>query len=351
MLPSELTWVKDATIRTTRQAHVTNMLGGGVLTRAFGERSKRVYDLDLSFLRSTTDHARRWQRFVDHVQGRLYPWWLTEPFVDYHQQVYVGVGDASKKSFPFPFRSTSSDRTVWVSGALETAYTLYTSCNLLTDLQANANAGTTPLTLEGVVAGTTVDFEGGVAADGLGCYEVTPSGTASGHGLQTVAADSPAVTVGVYYRASAYVRGSSSHSYRVLINWLDAGGATLSTTTGGTTAGSTGEWVQLTTASAAAPGSSVKAQVVVERTSSAATKYHVGCLQLAPGDLPDWYLPSTSPELLVFTAAPGASAVIRGSAYAYRMTKVRFSDDRPGWTLSAPGYSVPLSITAAEDWS
>jgi len=148
--------------------------------------------------------------------------------------------------------------------------------NLISNPSFNlANLLTYPsfeLDTTGWVAGanTTIARTTAVAAQGAGAVSLTSAAAGSVWINTDFSTNSPAVTAGLSYTASAYVRSAASaRTARVRLDWYDSAGTLMYSSDGANTATLTTEWTRISV-TATAPGAVSKVVVVATVSGAAA---------------------------------------------------------------------------------
>jgi len=325
---------------------VTQFDAGPMRSRDWLGYNLRTYDLDPSLWQSGTTALHQWSAFWHHIGGGSECGYIVEPTSETHRDLVCGgLGDAALTTFPIPVVSPSSV-TVFVDGVPQeaAAYTVHAVANLLgSDIYAvPADAGDF-VTVNGTDAVVT-----GVARDGLSCLKITPDGTSSTLRVFPATTGKATVSVGEEYTAIIAVMEtkSSARSFQVGIRWYDSGTSLLSSSLASASAATVGNWT-IYSHTATAVASSAYALPVIEEANASADAVYFDCFALCPGDYTRWHLPSQSPGLIEFAAAPAAGARITATATGKRVSRCRFE---PGssWRVSSAGHAASRSIRAVE---
>lgn len=340
-LPPDLTLASPLKIGRGQPALVTTYENGAELSRSFVDRARRTYSGEFLEFRDTSTKLRQYEAWLGHIANRLRPWWLAEANAGYHRGLWCGIGDGARKAFAVPLLGASGV-TILVAGTYSESYSLADAANLLADDDASMDA----ITGWEVAASCILAQADGLSADRVYSLMVTPSAAAA-NGAQLTDAACPAVTVGEQYTALASARGAGSA--RVRISWLDSGYSVLNTSTGTTTALSATAWTQLTV-TGTAPASAAYARIDVQKTTTETSKWFIDCVGLAPGDFPDWFLPSVAPPVAVFSAAVALNSVIEASGHGRLLAQVRLLEDEETFSQRLTGHSLP-SFRARETWT
>jgi len=324
---------------------ITQFDAGPMRSRDWLGYNLRTYDLDPSLWQSGTTALQQWSAFWNHIGGGAEVGYIVEPVSETHRDLVCGgLGDASQTTFPIPVVSPSSV-TVFVNGVPQeaAAYTVHTAANMLTDLGASC-ADADYIALANATAADAV----GVGADGLASIKCIPDGGAN-PSIRCYLTGAATVTIGEEYTAVAswLATASSAQNYRVQIWWFTAANAFISADSGSDVSTSAGSWMT-SSVTATAPGTAAKAVAAVQRNDTVGTDpYYVDCFAVCPGDYTRWHLPSQSPGLIEFAAAPAAGARITVTATGCRVSRCRFE---PGssWRVSSAGHAASRSIRAVE---
>ena len=328
---------------------ITRFDAGPVRSRDWLGYNLRTYDLDPSLWQSGTTALQQWSAFWNHIGGGAECGYIVEPVSETHRDLVCGgLGDASQTTFPIPIVSPSSV-TVFVGGVPQeaAAYTVHTAANKLGDTGATASAAANLLSVE-----CTDALSSGVSLDGLSCVKVVPAGGANPteRVYMADAATFPATTPGEEYTgvASWLATAASAQNYNAQIWWFTDADAYISTSNGSDVSTPAGSWMT-SSVTATAPVTAAKAVAGVRRNDTSGTSaFYVDCFALNPGDYDRWHLPSQSPGLIEFAAAPAAGARITATATGCRVSRCRFE---PGssWRVSSAGHAASRSIRAVED--
>jgi len=345
-MPSSVLPMLGSSYGVTRPGQVlTKFDSGPVMSRDWFEYNLRRYDLELAPLDSGGTAVAEFEQFLEHVDGGGSAFYFKEPSSATHRAVLCGgITDASATTFPLPVRS-ASDVTVFVGGAVQGAgYTVHEASNLLSDNMAAFETSTTGWDAWG---SSTISRVSGLAADGLSCAKVDPTGTVASVGIKTNASYRIAVDASQEYTVVASVRGSGTFK----IGWLcytSAPAAIGSRQWSAGDSGTTSGWTQISYTDTT-DATAATLEVAVERTSSSANDFYIDCVGVVPGDLARWHLPSVCPGAIEFGAAPAAGGRVTATATGYRLARVRFSGGSLAWTWRGPGYAYPRRVTLVED--
>jgi hypothetical protein len=330
--------------------HVTPMVYGTHLSRAWSERNLREYKVNPAILSSDANGARDFAYFLDQIGGGLDPFWIVEPSSTHNPALTCGpLGDGSKYTFPMPIFGTASDVTVYEDDdiLLSTSYDVRTVANTLDDGTAAGYSTTTYSTT--FVTSTTV-----VTGHALAGYSsVKVVGTGSGN--PKVAAGMGPVTAGEKYKVmvAVYEPSTSPRSFKIGVDWYDAGQSYISGTQDSSVAATSKAWT-IFTYQTTAVATAAYAQVTIEAQSTSAAEWYVDCFAVCPGDYDRWHLPSAAPNLIEIQNPPDDGQRVTATAYGRRMARCIFDRDSWGWRHLSAGHLRPSAIEAREivevDW-
>ena len=324
---------------------ITQFDAGPMRSRDWLGYNLRTYDLDPSLWQSGTTALQQWSAFWHHIGGGSECGYIVEPTSETHRDLVCGgLGDASQTTFPIPVVSPSSV-TVFVNGVPQeaAAYTIHSAANMLNDPGASCADSD-----YAVVTNATKADAVGIAIDGTASVKCIPSG-GSAPNIRCYQTGAAPVTTGEEYTAvvSWLATAASAQNYNAQIYWFTAADAYVSLNNGSDVSTPAGSWMT-SSVTATAPATAAKAVASFRRNDATGTDpFYVDCFALCPGDYTRWHLPSQSPGLIEFAAAPAAGARITATATGKRVSRCRFE---PGssWRVSSAGHAASRSIRAVE---
>ena len=327
---------------------ITQFDAGPTRSRDWLGYNLRTYDLDPSLWQSGTTALQQWSAFWHHIGGGSECGYIVEPVSETHRDLVCGgLGDASQTTFPIPVVAPTAV-TVFVDGVPQeaAAYTIHSAANLYPTDAGTLPSSTDDVAVEG--SGNSIGISSGVASDGLTCAKITAAGTAPALAVPKYASGHKcAVTVADTYTAVCPVLATAaSNKYKLTVRYYDVGGGYLSADTSAAMDAAVGVWTVLSS-EVVADASAVYATASVVQNATEADVFYVGGFALNPGDYTRWHLPSQSPGLIEFAAAPAAGARITATATGCRVSRCRFE---PGssWRVSSAGHAASRSIRAVE---
>jgi hypothetical protein len=318
-------------------------------------RNRMAYELPLAFFRSDGDKLEQFEAFLDNGENGALPFWVREVVSRTHRHLPCGpLGDGSRTSFPLSCYNPSAvgvtvyepdgdgDGVYYGQGGL----TVHASANLLTDDQSSFVDGTTGSQAEGTCS---ISRTLRLAADGLACVWVTPTGAQADVGVEQTAATLASVDGSQEYTAGAWFKGAGS--FYVTARQYDGTKNPVGTPTNFSSSaitGSTSAWVGgSVTFTTDASAEYVVVQAM--RSTNSANTFGVDCLWLAPGDLDRWYLPSMAPGVIEMASAPNDGARLRATATGQRLARVMMLGDKGrGWKMFSPGRTHPDRMSLRE---
>ena len=309
------------------------------------EYNLRSYAWSLARFGSSTTKLQQWQAFLKNTRSGGDACWIKEalPGID-PEAVLSPLADASRTSWVFPFEATPTDVSIMGERVyLPADYTLHDAANILTDAQANAVGGvTTGMDDYGAVSIASVAYP---VADGLTSFRVTPDAAAANLGLETTTR--PACDASQIYTFFAAFRGTGD--VRLDGKLYNSGGTAVGSTASDTGTMTEDGWTILTSEHVG-HADAVTAYLSAYRTTSADTIFHVACLGIIPGDLTQWFLPSSAPMVLEFATAPATRTRITATGNGTRIVRCRMQAQRGSrWQRVSPGTAESAKFSAFEE--
>ena len=320
---------------------VTPFASGRFLTRDWSGRNRVEYDLTPALFNATDDTLAEWNAYWHHIDGGALAGYIVDPISDTHRDLLCGgIADGTQTTFPIPVIAPASV-TALVDGAPyhSSSYTIHAAANWLPDGHASGvhSAGWVITNGSGVARVA-------VSCDGLNCLQVTPDGG----GVPQVKPDTnvSGISVGDSYTSIVACLPRVTDSYQAVLHWYTSGDVYIDSELGGYTSLPSGVWTTLTV-TGTAPATTAKALPGIYREDLGTEFFFVDCLALIPGDYTRWHLPSVSPGLVEFDAAPASGARVTATATGKRVTRCRFE---PGtrWSMRSPGHASVRSVRAVE---
>jgi len=324
---------------------------GQVISRDWFEYNIRTYDMDVSVINNTTE-LEELEAFWHHVRSGGAPFWVKEVGSAKHRWLLCGpLADGSQTSFPLPVVGGSSV-TVFDDAVVQTSsnYTIHEAANIISDNEASFETSVTPW---GAWSTCSISQFTGVSQSGLASCKVDPTGTVGNVGIQINTGYRFDVDASQEYTAVASIRGSGT--FRIALLFYTSGGTSLpSGTPSSDRTWSSGvscnanEWQQISVTDTS-EATAAKCEIVVERTTSSSNDFFIDCVGLVPGDLVRWHLPSLSPGVIEFSAAPAANSRIAATATGYRLCRVRAERRTPAWSFAFGSSVRPSRLSLVED--
>jgi hypothetical protein len=343
-VPASVLYLDGSNFGLTRPGlQVTPFISGRFLSRDWHGHNVAEYDLQPALFNSSDDTLEEWEAFWHQIDGGGAAGYIVDPVSAVHRDLLCGgIADGSQTTFPVPVIDPAS-LTVFVDGVPDTAYTLGSAANVLSETTATCEDNTlyTPRNADALADAA------GVSMDGIaGSIKVTAD---AANGSAHVTAYTSGLDVGDTHTTVAVVLNAdtTSHSMRVLTNWYTSVPAYVDATVGDAVDVGPGEWVALSV-SGDVPATTDRARSEARMIDSDSTDvFYLGGMSFGPGDYTRWHLPSVAPGLIEFAAAPSSGARVTATATGKRVTRCRFE---PGtrWSMTAAGHSMVRSIRATE---
>ena len=293
--------------------------------RNFAEYPIHSLKIDLGDYGSAADAASTLYWWDHHIGGPTKAFWLLEPVSRRHRAVVCGPerGDGTQTVFAVPVEATGTINAIFVNGVWQptTAYTVYTAANqLANNMLCNGEDGVTGLSVaNNASAVASITY---LARMGRSAIKVTCGAAASESNVYSTVLAPPIVIGGIYsFGASFYLTGSDA-SVEVEMIWRDDVGGTTGTTTFANASVVPGVWTDVYGTSAAVPALTVEGRLYATKVTQSASPFFIGARWFSYGACstrPKPFLPSYSPQCIVFAAAPAANARVTADFTGQRL--------------------------------